>query len=491
MRGKVVLSVRLEAARGKDWTPAFAGNTLVLITTPALPIIRVHNAMACNESPTRRIIVNTRTLMTSALTLLGAVSSAQALSAEQPWYIVPFASYIQPDHDRHADGDVGAGVGVGKVLGEHWNLELEGVYDSLDLNDVSGKFKHQGASFDGLYFLNRNPVLAPYGVLSVGSLRHQYQANKHSDVFYEAGVGAVHQFSESSLQLRGDLRYRVDRDDESIEGQSQFNDWVLNVGLVIPFGESAPKRAAAAPVAVAAPVVAAAAPMDSDGDGVTDDKDRCPNTPKGAKVNAEGCELDADGDGVVDSKDRCPNTPAGAKVNADGCELDSDGDGVVDSQDRCPNTPAGTKVNAQGCPLDSDGDGVLDADDKCPDTVKGAKVDAQGCVVTLILKGVNFEVNSAKLNADSMAALDVVADSLLKNPDAKLEVGGHTDNKGSAAYNKKLSAARAKSVMDYLVLKGVPAARLTAKGYGLEKPIADNKTADGRALNRRVELQKI
>jgi len=411
--------------------------------------------------------VNTRTLMTSALTLLGLVGSAQVVGAEQPWYVVPFASYIQPDHDRHADGDVGAGVGVGKVLGENWNLELEGVYDSLDLNDISGKFKHQGASFDGLYFLNRKPAFAPYGVLSVGSLRHQYQANKHTDLYYEAGVGAVHQFSESSLQLRGDLRYRVDRDDDSIEGHSQFNDWVLNVGLVIPFGGSAQKPVVAAPVAVAAPVVVAAvpapapAPVDSDGDGVTDDKDRCPNTPKGAKVNA------------------------------DGCELDSDGDGVVDSQDRCPNTPAGTKVNAQGCPLDSDGDGVLDADDKCPDTVKGAKVDAQGCVVNLILKGVNFEVNSAKLNADSMAALDIVADSLLKNPDAKLEVGGHTDNKGSAAYNKKLSAARAKSVMDYLVQKSVPAARLTAKGYGLEKPIADNKTADGRAQNRRVELQKI
>lgn len=411
--------------------------------------------------------MNARILMPSALTILGLVSSVQVLSAEQPWYVVPFASYIQPDHDRHADGDVGAGVGVGKVLGKHWNLELEGVYASLDLNDVSGKFKHQGASFDGLYFLNRNPAFAPYGVLSVGSLRHQYQANKHTDLYYEAGVGAVHQFSESSLQLRGDLRYRVDRDDESIEGHSQFNDWVLNVGLVIPFGGSAPKPVVAAPVAVAAPVVVAAAP---------------------APVPAP---VDSDGDGVTDDKDRCPNTPKGAKVNADGCELDSDGDGVVDSQDRCPNTPAGIKVNAQGCPLDSDGDGVLDADDKCPDTVKGAKVDAQGCVVNLILKGVNFEVNSAKLNADSMAALAIVADSLLKNPDAKLEVGGHTDNKGSAAYNKKLSAARAKSVMDYLVQKGVPATRLTAKGYGLEKPIADNKSADGRAQNRRVELQKI
>ena len=119
--------------------------------------------------------------------------------------------------------------------------------------------------------------------------------------------------------------------------------------------------------------------LDSDGDGVVDRLDKCPGTPKGTKVDAKGCELDSDGDGVVDSQDRCPGTPAGAKVDFKGCELDSDGDGVVDRLDQCPATPAGRKVNAQGCELDSDGDGVVDALDKCPGTPASAKVDAMGC----------------------------------------------------------------------------------------------------------------
>ena len=120
-------------------------------------------------------------------------------------------------------------------------------------------------------------------------------------------------------------------------------------------------------------------PLDSDGDGVIDANDRCPNTPAGTAVNAQGCPLDSDGDGVIDAKDKCPNTPVGTAVNADGCPLDSDGDGVIDAKDKCPNTPAGTAVNADGCPLDADGDGVLDAADACPNTPAGTAVDTRGC----------------------------------------------------------------------------------------------------------------
>ena len=107
----------------------------------------------------------------------------------------------------------------------------------------------------------------------------------------------------------------------------------------------------------------APAPIDSDRDGVTDDKDKCPNTPAGTKVDAQGCPLDSDRDGVTDDKDKCPNTPAGTKVDAQGCPLDSDRDGVTDDKDKCPSTPAGTTVDAQGCPLDSDRDGLIDTDE--------------------------------------------------------------------------------------------------------------------------------
>ena len=118
---------------------------------------------------------------------------------------------------------------------------------------------------------------------------------------------------------------------------------------------------------------------DSDGDGVPDRFDRCPNTPLGAVVDARGCPIDSDHDGVPDGIDKCPNTPPGVRVDAMGCPVDSDNDGVPDQVDRCPNTPAGAHVDANGCPVDSDGDGVPDYLDRCPNTPRGAPVDANGC----------------------------------------------------------------------------------------------------------------
>jgi outer membrane protein OmpA-like peptidoglycan-associated protein len=245
------------------------------------------------------------------------------------------------------------------------------------------------------------------------------------------------------------------------------------------------------------PVDATGCPRDSDGDGVTDLSDKCPNTPAGTAVDASGCPQDSDKDGVLDAADKCPNTPAGTPVDATGCPRDSDGDGVTDLLDKCPNTPAGTKVDATGCPFDSDSDGVLDSADRCPNTPAGTKVDAVGCPAlfgggaTLVLEGVYFETGKAALKPESQAALDRVAESLKGNPEVRVEIGGHTDNTGSKATNQRLSAARATAVKDYLVSQGVDAGRMTAKGYGPDKPVADNKTVAGRAANRRVELTKI
>jgi OOP family OmpA-OmpF porin len=242
-------------------------------------------------------------------------------------------------------------------------------------------------------------------------------------------------------------------------------------------------------------------PVDSDGDGVVDSLDKCPNTPAGVKVDAQGCPLDSDGDGVPDYLDKCPNTPAGVKVDAQGCPLDSDGDGVPDYLDKCPDTPAGVKVDAQGCPLDSDGDGVPDYLDKCPDTPAGVKVDAQGCPVVaqpepapaaapkkLVLEGVNFDNDSANLSSQSYAILDRAAATLKEWGEVKVEVAGYTDWVSSDAYNIELSKRRANAVRDYLISKGIDASRLTAMGYGKANPIADNNTPEGRFKNRRVEL---
>ena len=244
-------------------------------------------------------------------------------------------------------------------------------------------------------------------------------------------------------------------------------------------------------------------PKDSDGDGVMDGIDKCPDTPDGVLVDAKGCPVDSDGDGVFDGPDKCPDTPKGATVDAKGCPKDSDGDGVLDGIDKCPDTPRGVKVDAKGCPVDvdSDGDGVVDRLDKCPDTPKGVKVDATGCPVaaklfeeekaTLVLQGVNFETNSAVLTAGSASVLNKVVESLKAWPKVRVEVAGHTDSVGTAAYNKTLSDKRAEAVRAFLEAAGISASRMEANGYGEEKPIADNSTKAGKAANRRVELKKL
>ena len=169
--------------------------------------------------------------------------------------------------------------------------------------------------------------------------------------------------------------------------------------------------------------------------------------------------------------------------------VDSDGDGVTDNLDRCPNTSKGVTVDSQGCPLDSDGDGVADYLDKCPNTPKGATVDVQGCWTYAAV--VMFEFDSAEIKSEAYPMLNEAVLILKENPEIKIEIDGHTDNKGSAAYNMGLSERRAKSVMKYFVDNGVEAEQLTTKGFGFSKPAASNKTKEGRAKNRRVELTPV
>jgi outer membrane protein OmpA-like peptidoglycan-associated protein len=184
-------------------------------------------------------------------------------------------------------------------------------------------------------------------------------------------------------------------------------------------------------------------------------------------------------------------------ARAAACRIDSDGDGVYDDADRCPGTPPGTPVDATGCPLppvdgDDDRDGVPNSKDRCPNTPPPARVDAWGCEFTteLRLPGVNFETASATLLEESFAVLDGAVATLRRYPELRIEVAGHTDSRGADAYNRELSQRRAEAVRAWLVERGVGNA-LTARGYGESQPIASNATDAGRRDNRRVTLRVI
>lgn len=227
---------------------------------------------------------------------------------------------------------------------------------------------------------------------------------------------------------------------------------------------------------------------DTDGDGIEDSKDSCPNEAGTAELN--GCP-DSDGDGIADKDDKCP-TVAGLKALS-GCP-DGDGDGVTDADDKCP-TVAGPAAN-QGCPWpDTDGDGVLDKDDKCP-SVKGT-VANNGCpevseevqkTLNAYAKTILFDTGKSSIKSQSETVLADIIKILNEYPNSKFTVEGHTDSVGSEKLNQDLSDARALAVKDYLVKNGIDEFRLSSKGYGESKPIDKNTTAAGRANNRRVEI---
>jgi len=180
---------------------------------------------------------------------------------------------------------------------------------------------------------------------------------------------------------------------------------------------------------------------------------------------------DSDHDGVPDDQDRCPGTPRGVTVDENGCPGDQDGDGVADNQDKCPDTPAGTRVDRNGCPMSQKETELLDTG-------------------TLRLDNVYFDTDKSTIKPESYSALDEVGEILAKWPELRIEIGGHTDNTGESNYNRTLSDARAAAVKDYLTSKfDLRKDQYTSKGYGETRPVATNDTSAGRAENRRVEFK--
>jgi outer membrane protein OmpA-like peptidoglycan-associated protein len=200
---------------------------------------------------------------------------------------------------------------------------------------------------------------------------------------------------------------------------------------------------------------------------------------KDGYLDDDGCpEIDNDLDTVPDVNDKdstgkiCINDPEDPDgyEDADGCpEPDNDKDQVVDLEDQCPNEPGVVGGDKPGCP-------------KKPSLVIVTEKEIK------ITQQIHFEFDKDKIRPESFPILDAVVEVLQQNPKIKLEIQGHTDNKGTAAYNKGLSDRRAASVLKYLVAKGIDSSRLTSKGYGMERPIVPNTTPQNRALNRRVQF---
>ena len=229
---------------------------------------------------------------------------------------------------------------------------------------------------------------------------------------------------------------------------------------------------------------------DRDGDGVQDADDKCPDV--AGLASLQGCP-DRDGDGIADGDDKCPDVAGLGKYQ--GCPIpDTDKDGINDEQDKCPTQPGVARY--QGCPIpDKDNDGVNDEEDKCPD--RPGPASNQGCPeiakeviekVNYAAKNVFFATGSYKLLPKSYKALNDVAALMQGDESLMLDIDGHTDDTGAEDKNQTLSEKRATAVKTYLVSKGVAESRLYATGYGEAKPVADNKTAAGRAKNRRTEM---
>lgn len=355
-------------------------------------------------------------------------------------YVAPMASFVSADQDRYSDDGVGGTLAIGFPMTPSFSLEVRGSY--LDFGDSEppgfGATAHKEDIWDfgaGVNWYLFNGGIRPY---------------LHADVLggdavvYNAGLGLDFPIFDS-FGLRAEALYHVQQPEDELPDEV-FTEVQYNLGVLIPFG--------AKPVAPPPP------------------------PPPPPPVCSDG--LDNDGDGAIDfpADKGCTDASDMDEYNAPICSdgLDNDGDGAIDF-------PAD-----KGC---IDGNDMDEYNPPCTGNDAGQTLALEGCGVgdKVVLQGVTFEFDKDRLTPNAKTVLDGVVTALESRPDIKVEVGGHTDFKGTDEYNFALSDRRSKSVKDYLVSKGIAAERLTTHGYGESMPIADNNTDIGRAINRRVELK--
>ena len=379
-----------------------------------------------------------RKTLIAALSTIVALVPLTAQADDNRFYLTGMAQLVMFDDAKPYESEFGGLLlGVGMPVSEKLVLEFSYLDRGFDMQPT-GSVDQSGWGLDALLFFDgRDGSYDPYLLFGYGLYKDDTATTDLDYSAAQVGLGFVDDINDN-FAWRGELRAYQNHD------FTGGTDIALGVGLLYRFGAKPAASMAAAPAPIAAPAPAPVAAVVA--------------TPI---VAAAVADPDSDGDGVKDSADRCPGTPAGRAVGADGCELDSDGDGVLDSADKCPGTPAGTAVLANGCEV--------------PKVVK--------------LEGVNFTSGTANFVAGAQPKLDLAVQALKDNPTIAVEVAGHTDAQGDAELNRKLSQQRADAVRKYLIDGGVAATQVSAKGYGEDEPSATNDTTEGRAANRRVELR--
>jgi len=376
-------------------------------------------------------------------TMLLAGEANQASQAGR-FYINPMVGGLDMESSSY-DPEINYSLGGGY----NYNANLSSEFRFSFANEENGPDSDATSAFIGaIYHLNPEERLVPYVAAGIGGLLID-DSDADSDLFSQLNYGAgLKYFINENMAINTEVRHML-------ASSGEPNNLMYGAGLVFYFGGEKP---APIPVPVPAPVVKP--PVDSDGDGVFDEMDQCPDTPSDVSVDSNGCPLDSDNDGVYDAYDQCPTTPAGVTVDNQGCAL----------------------------PVDSDGDGVYDNADRCPNSAPGAHVDEYGCQLTLTLL-IQFDTNKNAIRPQHTQDMVNAAAFINNYPGETVMIAGHTDSDGSEQYNQQLSQKRAQAVCDYLVTNyGISVEQVVVKGFGESQPVVQNTSAANKQQNRRVEL---